>query len=77
MPTNKETYAAAYAQAFQDSYPMLDVDKSKPLIEKALSAALSNIRAVDISGAAFKLTSKRLGLKHTYTAIQEYLNNVG
>lgn len=72
--TNKEIYAETYAQAFQDSYPNLPVEKTNDLIAKAVSVATQNIRSVDIGGAAFKLTSKRLGIKHTYTAIAEYLN---
>lgn len=72
--TNKEKYAATYSQAFIDAYPKLPASASSSLIEKALKAALENIRIVDINGIAFKETSKRLGIKHTYTAIQEYLN---
>ena len=72
--TNKDTYASTYSQAFIDSYPQLPAEQSKMLIEKALKVALENIKSVSIDGAAFKLTSKRLGIKHTYTAIQEYLN---
>ena len=72
--TNKETYAATYSQAFIDSYPQLPAEHSKGLIEKALKVALENIKVVNIDGTAFKETSKRLGIKHTYTAIQEYLN---
>jgi len=72
--TNKDKYAATYSQAFIDSYPQLPAEQSKALIEKALKVALENIKSVSIDGAAFKLTSKRLGIKHTYTAIQEYLN---
>ena len=71
--TNKETFAQTYSQAFIDSYPQLPAEHSKGLIEKALKAALENIRVVNIDGAAFKLTSKRLGIKHTYKAIEEYL----
>ena len=72
--TNKETYASTYSQAFVDSYPQLSAVQSKHLIEKALKVALENIKIVNIDGNAFKLTSKRLGIKHTYAAIQEYLN---
>lgn len=72
--TNKDTYASTYSQAFIDSYPQLPAAQSKMLIEKALKVALENIKSVSIDGAAFKETSKRLGIKHTYTAIQEYLN---
>lgn len=72
--TNKETFAATYAQAFQDSYPQLNVEKSKPLIEKATKIALENIHQVNINGAAFKLTFKRLGIKHTKKAVSEFFN---
>jgi hypothetical protein len=72
--TNKDTYAATYSQAFIDSYPYLPVESAKGLIEKALKVALDNIKAVNINSPAFQLTSKRLGIKHTYKAIQEYLN---
>jgi hypothetical protein len=72
--TNKDTYAATYAQAFADSYPQLPVEQSKGLIEKVMKTALQDIKAVNIDGAAFKLTSKRLGIKHTYKAIQDYLS---
>ena len=72
--TNKETYAATYTQAFIDSYPQLPAAASAGLIEKALKAAMENIKVVNIDGAAFKETSKRLGIKHTYAAIQQYLN---
>lgn len=77
MTTNKDTYASTYSQAFIDSYPQLPAGQSKALIEKALKVALENIDIVLISGAAFKLTSKRLGIKHTKTAIKEYLNAQG
>lgn len=72
--TNKETFAATYAQAFKDSYPQLPVDKTTPLIEKAIATACENIRNVLIDGAAFKLTAKRLGIAHTYKAFEAYLN---
>ena len=72
--TNKDKYAATYSQAFIDSYPQLPAEQSKMLIEKALKVALDNIDNVLIEGAAFKLTSKRLGIKHTKKAIKEYLN---
>ena len=73
MKTNKEIYAETYTQAFADIYTQWPVEKHKDLVAKALTVALPNIRAVDISGPAFKLTSKRLGIKHNYTAIAEYL----
>lgn len=71
--TNAATYAKTYAQAFVDSYPQLPAEQAKGLIEKALTVALQDIGAVSIDGAAFKLTSKRLGIKHTKKAIAEYL----
>lgn len=72
--TNKDTYASTYSQAFAETYPQLPVEHAKGLIEKALKVALQDIRSVNIDGAAFKLTSKRLGIKHNYKAIAEYLN---
>lgn len=72
--TNEEKYAATYSQAFIDTYPQLPAEHSRGLIEKTLKAALENIKVVNIDGAAFKETSKRLGIKHTYKAIQEYLD---
>lgn len=73
MPTNKETYATEYAKSFKESYPQLPVEHAEKLIEKAVKVALDNIDNVLIEGAAFKLTSKRLGIKHTKKAIKEYL----
>lgn len=70
----KATFAAAYAQAFRDSYPQFDVSKTATLIEKAVAAACANIRGIAINGAAFKLTAKRLGIKHTYKAFDAYLS---
>ena len=72
--TNKDTYAATYSQAFIDAYPQLPAANAKGLIEKALKVALENIRSVNIDGAAFKATSKTLGIKHTYKDIEAYLN---
>ena len=70
----RETFAATYSQAFRDSYPQLDASKMQSLIEKATAKACENIRAVIIDGAAFKLTAKRLGIKHTYKAFDAYLS---
>lgn len=72
--TNKDTYAQTYSQAFVDSYPQLPAESAKGLIEKSLKVALQDIKSVNINGVAFKLTSKRLGITHTYKAIQEYLD---
>lgn len=73
--TNKGTYATTYAQAFIDSYPESPAERSKHLIENAVRHITTlGVGSVIIDGAAFKLTSKRLGLKHTKKAIQEYLN---
>ena len=69
---NKEKFAAIYTQSFIDSYPQLPAAQSAPLIAKAIAAACECIRAVNIDGAAFKLTAKRLGIKHTYKAFEEF-----
>lgn len=74
---NKAKYAEVYLQAFKESYPQLPIEHSIHLIQKAVDAALKDIRAVNIDSPAFKLTSKRLGIKHTYKAIREYLNQEG
>lgn len=71
--TNKELFAKTYAETFKECYPQFDVTKTQHLIEKAIAAACENIKAVDINGAAFKATFKKLGVKHTYTAIQKWL----
>lgn len=71
--TNKAKFAETYAQAFIDSYPQFPAEKCKVLIEKAVKVACQNIKSVSIDGAAFKLTAKRLGIKHTYKAFAEYL----
>jgi hypothetical protein len=71
--TNTEKFKTTYSAAFIDCYPALPAAASAGLIEKALGAALKNIRAVNIDGAAFKETCKRLGIKHTYKAIEEFL----
>lgn len=73
MTSNVETFCSTYAKAFADSYPQLDSERCSGLIEKALAAACQDIGRVDINGAAFKLTSKRLGIKHTKKSIAEYL----
>jgi len=73
--TNKEKYATTYTQAFIDSYPELPAERSKHLIENAVRHVTTlGVGRVIIDGAAFKLTSKRLGIKHTKKAITEYLN---
>jgi hypothetical protein len=72
---NKEIFAATYTQSFLDAYPQLGAANSAPLIEKAIATALKNIRIVSIEGAAFKLTAKRLGIKHSYKAFEEFLTN--
>lgn len=73
--TNKEKFAQTYAQAFVDSYPQFDAARQRHLIEKAIGAALADIRSVSIDGAAFKLTAKRLGIKCTYKAFDAFLNS--
>lgn len=72
--TKKETFAATYATAFVDSYPDLLADKSKHLIENAVKVLTEqSIRRCIIDSPAFRLTCKRLGIKCTYKAIEEYL----
>ena len=71
--TNKETFAALYAESFKESYPHLDIQKTEHLIQKATETALNNIRSVLIDTPAFKLTCKKLGIKNTYIAIEQYL----
>lgn len=71
--TNQDKFAETYAKAFADSYPQIDVTKTADLIAKATKAALGNIRGVDIRRPAFKLTCKRLGIKCTFKAIEEFL----
>jgi hypothetical protein len=70
---NKEIYAKTYAECFAECYPDLPAEKHKELIAKALGTALDHIEAVNIDGKAFKLTSARLGIKHNYKTIREYL----
>ena len=72
--TNKEKYAETYAQAFVEAYPELPAERTKFLIEKAVATVLGlGIRGVNIDAPAFKLTSKKLKIKHTLTAIEEFL----
>ena len=71
---NKTKFAEVYTQAFIDSYPEFPAEKSANLIMRAVATATSNIRSVAIDGKAFKLTAKRLGIKHTYTAFEAFLN---
>ena len=73
--TNKELYAKTYADCFVKTYPELPAAQSKILIEKAMLTALKDIYAVNIDGKAFKATNKQLGIKHTYKAIKEFLEN--
>lgn len=72
--TNKEKFAEMYVQSFKECYPHLPLEKADQLIAKALKVALENIRSVQIEGAAFKATFKKLGIKHTYKDAEEFLN---
>jgi hypothetical protein len=72
--TNKDRFAATYAASFVEAYPQLPADRCKELIEKATKVALENIRVVTISTPGFKLTAKKLGIKCTYKAFEEFLN---
>lgn len=75
--SNKENFATAYSQAFIDSYPHLPAERSKHLIENAVSTLTTqSIRRVIIDSPAFRLTCKRLGIKCTYKAIEEYFGAV-
>ncbi len=71
---NKERYAKAYTESFIECYPDMPAEKSKHLIEKAISVACEDIYRILIEGAAFKLTSKKLKIKHTKKAIKEFLD---
>lgn len=71
--TNKEIYAKIYAESFVECYPEMPAEKSKHLIEKAIAVACEDIYRVLIEGAVFKLTSKKLKIKHTKKAIKEFL----
>lgn len=75
MTTNRETFAQVYEQSFKEAYPQLPADKAEGLIKKAIYTALADIKSVSIDGAAFKLTAKKLGIKRTYKAFQEYLDS--
>ncbi len=72
---NKKLYAETYADCFIEAYPELPAAQSKILIKKAMLTALKNIRSVNIDGKAFKATSKELGIKHTYKAIEKFLSD--
>lgn len=74
MESRKQEFARVYAQAFRDSYPQLDTAQTQFLIEKATAKACENIRNVIIDGGAFKLTAKRLNIKHTYKAFDAFLS---
>lgn len=75
MTQNKKLYAETYTECFIKAYPELPAKQSKVLIEKAMLSALRDIRSVNIDGKAFKATSKELGIRHTYKAIEEFLND--
>jgi hypothetical protein len=72
--TNKELFAKTYAAVFVECYPELPAAESQKRIEMVAKVACENIRRVLLDGKAFKLTSKRLGIKHTYKAYEEFLN---
>ena len=74
MKTNKQIYNETYFNCFAECYPMLPMDKATNLMQKAMETALKDIRSVNIDSPAFKATSKKLGIKHTYKAIEEFLN---
>lgn len=82
--SNRDTYCETYAKAFREIYGRIEVygqtmqsELVETRIKQALAVACENIERVNISGAAFALTSKRLGIKHTKKAIAEYLGQNG
>lgn len=79
MKSHIDTYCETYAKAFREAYgAKLGVEaRVEELIKKALAVACKDIYAVNIDGTAFKMTSKRLGIKHTKKAIAEYLSQNG
>lgn len=77
MPTNlqifMERYAAALRQAVLDHpdqyrYP---VESVPSVVEKMKQAIIAKTYSKD--GHAFKAVCKQLGIKYTYTAINEYV----
>jgi len=75
--TNKEKFRETYAQAFREVQHyyihLRDVNPQK-LIDDVMKVALDNIGLVQINTPAFELTTKRLGIRHTYRSIAKYLN---
>ena len=75
--TNKEKFAATYAQAFRECYAEKMKDQSDAYvtgrIEKLVEVACGNFNAISIDGAAFKLTAKRLKIKYTRKAFKEFI----
>lgn len=74
--TNLDTFVTVYGEelakaiaAFPDEYSSTPVET----VLQRMSAALKR-GTYNKDGRAFKATCKRLGLKHTYTEIGEYLN---
>lgn len=72
--TNKELYAKTYAEAFKECYPQFNIDQAQTLTIKTLEVALRDIRSVNIDSPGFKLTAKKLGIKNTYKAIDEFIH---
>lgn len=70
---NRDKFAETYATAFAETYPEFEASMRSDLIAKATKMALECIRRVDIQRPAFKLTCKRLGIKCTFKAIEEFL----
>lgn len=75
MATNKQKYAETYAKCFAEVYPELPVERVRNLIAKATETAIENIYNVNIDSPAFKLCSKKLGIKHNKKSIQQYINS--
>jgi hypothetical protein len=72
--TNKEKFAETYAQAFSETHPQFTSERMRELVTRAVKRSCDDIKCVSIDGEAFKLTAKRLGIKHTYKAFSEFLN---
>ena len=74
MATNRKIFIETFTQAFVHANPNFPINANSPVLEKWINDALSDIRKVSIAGDAFKITCKRLRIKHTYKAIEEYLS---
>jgi len=79
-PTNKETFAAVYREELDravlehpgDYAPNLHDPEKRRAFADHFSNLLARGCAVSKDGRAVKATCKRLGIKHTYTALRAY-----